>query len=330
MINTALVGFGWWGKNIIQKLINSNRFNLRLIVESDIQKHQNIKELGIVPLMNFDEMLKDTTIEAVILTTPNHLHDTQVFKCALNGKHVFCEKPLSLTSKCARSSVNVCKKNNVILGVGHERRFEPAIKFMKDLIDKEVLGTIMHAEMAFSHDKLISIPLDSWRQSSSKAPAAGMTQMGIHLTDLLIWMFGKVVSVQAIKTSRSLNWETGDSITVQLMFKKGMTATFQSILHTPFFLRSHIFGSSQWVEVRNSKHPDAQDGIANMDISISGEKIKRTEFKWEDTVLLNLLEFADAIRGKSTYPFSEFELIHNIEVLEAIINAANSKSTIHI
>ena len=98
----------------------------------------------------------------------------------------------------------------------------------------------------------------------------------------------------------------------------------------PFFLRTHIFGSKKWIEIRNSQHPDSPDGVANMDISVSGKKLKNKKFKWEDKVMLNLNEFANAIRGKSIYPFSKFEIIHNIEVLEAIINSSNSQSTINI
>ena len=106
----------------------------------------------------------------------------------------------------------------------------------------------------------------SWRTTKEFAPAAGMTQMGIHLTDILIWYFGKVKSVYANTSSRSLGWETGDVVVVQLLFEAGMTANIQAILHTPHFLRTHIFGSKMWAEVRNSTHPDETSGVADLQV----------------------------------------------------------------
>ena len=51
----------------------------------------------------------------------------------------------------------------MVLGIGHERRFEPALVKVKQMIDNDELGTVMHAESAFSHDKLINVPSGDWR-----------------------------------------------------------------------------------------------------------------------------------------------------------------------
>jgi len=69
----------------------------------------------------------DPRVKAVILTSPNDLHDSQVLEAVAAGAHVFCEKPLSLNAKGARASIEACRNAGLVLGVGHERRFEPAI-----------------------------------------------------------------------------------------------------------------------------------------------------------------------------------------------------------
>ena len=79
-----------------------------------------------------------------------------------------------------------------MLGIGHERRYEPAIVEVRRLIKEGVLGTVMHVEANFSHDKLANVPAGDWRTSSKDAPAAGMTAMGIHLSDLYVELFGPV------------------------------------------------------------------------------------------------------------------------------------------
>ena len=222
-------------------------------------------------LFDLDSALERTDIEAVVLTTPNPVHEEQVIACASAGKHVFCEKPLGLTAASARRSVAAVGMAGLQLGIGHERRFEPAMVALKSAIDDGELGTIMHAEAAFSHDKLINVPKGDWRTSKAVSPAAGMTAMGIHLTDLLISFFGRVETVQAMTASRSLGWETGDVVTAQLGFEAGMTATLSAVLHTPHFIRMHVFGTDKWIEIINESHPDTPGGKVNFLVAETGQ-----------------------------------------------------------
>ena len=159
---------------------------------------------------------------------------------------------------------------------------------LKDEIDRQALGTIMHAEAAFSHDKLINVPKGDWRTRKAVSPAAGMTAMGIHLTDLLISFFGRVETVQSMTASRSLGWETGDLVTVQLGFEAGMTATLSAVLHTPHFIRMHVFGTEKWIEVRNDTHPDTPGGKVSYVEAVTGSAHKETVFDWTDAVVDNL------------------------------------------
>ena len=330
MIKTALIGFGWWGQHIARRLVDNPNFELVCVVEPVKALHNGIKKLGLKVLENYEDALSFPEVEALILTSPNDLHDEQVVQAASAGKHVFCEKPLSLSAAGAKASIKACRTAGLILGIGHERRFEPAILALRKLLDDGAVGTVMHTEMAFSHDKLIGLPSDSWRTTSAFAPAAGMTQMGIHLTDLLISFYGPVNSLHAITADRSLGWETGDVVTVQLQFKAGMTATLQAILHTPHFIRTHVFGSDMWVEIRNATHPDTPGGKATMERYRSIDDVETKVFDWTDSVTANLEAFAAAIRGEAPYPYSDFELLHNIEVLDAIVQSAETGQSVQL
>ena len=330
MIGTALVGFGWWGQHIARRLKDHPEFDLRCVVEPMVSAHGDIAALGLTPVSSYDDAISDQIVKAVILTSPNDLHDIQIAQAVDAGKHVFCEKPLSLSATNARKSVESCRASGLVLGIGHERRFEPAILALRKLLDDGALGTIMHTEMAFSHDKLIGLTADSWRTSKAFVPAAGMTQMGIHLTDLLIAFYGPVASLHAFTADRSLGWETGDVVTVQLQFKAGMTATLQAILHTPHFIRTHVFGSEMWVEIRNATHPDTPGGKSTMERYRSIEDTETEVFDWTDSVTANLEAFGAAIRGEAEYPYSDFELLHNIKVLNAIMQSAETGEAVHL
>lgn len=330
MLNVAIAGFGWWGQHMARCLAVNQYIKVGLIIEPANDKHGEIANAGLKAVASFDDALADNTIEAVILTTPNKFHEEQVCATVAAGKHVFCEKPLGLTAASAKRSVEACETAGVVLGVGHERRFEPAIMRIHSMIKEGSFGTIMHAEAAFSHDKLIHVPAGDWHTEKETAPAAGMTAMGIHLTDLYISMFGRIRTVQALTARRVLDWETGDVATVQLGFEEGMTATLSAILYTPMFIRFHVFGSERWAEVRNNAHPDTPGGVAELTVLKTGEAPQIERYDWTDTVVANLEAFAAAIAGKAPYPITTDEMIHNIEALEAVAISAEDGKTIRL
>jgi len=329
-LKVSIAGFGWWGQHMAKRLKDHPGFLLDSIIEPDKSRLEEIEALGLKHLPDINTALADSSVEAIILTTPNTLHEEQVVQIAGAGRHVFCEKPLGLTGASAKRSVAACDQANVVLGIGHERRFEPAMLRVQEMVSDKSLGTVMHAEAAFSHDKLINVPSGDWRTLKATAPAAGMTGMGIHLTDYFIALFGPVATVQALTANRVLDWETGDVVTVQLKFKAGMTATLSAILYTPHFIRLHVFGSGAWAEVRNDTHPDTPGGIAELVISRTGQPHEISNYDWTDTVVANLEAFADAVAGVAPYPYTHEELVHNIEVLEAITESAETGKTIHL
>ena len=328
--NVVIAGFGWWGQHMARRLTDHADIAVLGVVEPDVAKHDDIAAANLQAFETLDTAVMREDVDAVILTTPNPLHEEQVIQCAGAGKHVFCEKPLGLTAASARKSVEACKEAGVQLGIGHERRFETAMLTLKNAIDSDELGTIMHAEAAFSHDKLINVPKGDWRTSKAISPAAGMTAMGIHLTDLLISFFGRVETVQAMTSDRSLGWGDGRCRHVQLGFEAGMTASLNAVLHTPHFIRMHVFGSEKWIEIRNATHPDTPGGEISYVEAVTGTPHVEKIFAWNDAVITNLEAFRCAALGAADYPFTLDQMVHNIEVLEAITRSASDRHTVTI
>ena len=109
-----------------------------------------------------------------------------------------------------------------------------------------------------------------------------------------------------------------------------MTATLSAILHTPHFIRMHVFGSDRWIEVLNDSHPDTPDGIVRVLTARTGRPLDVTEHAWTDAVTRNLEAFCDACQGRAPYPFTLEQMVHNIEVLEAIAQSAEDRRTVTI
>ncbi|TKT69232.1 Gfo/Idh/MocA family oxidoreductase [Aquamicrobium sp. LC103] len=327
MLNIAVIGFGWWGRHICNRLKGHAGIRVVCVAETQASLHDEITSMGYAAVSSFEDALVNGTVDAVVLTTPHMFHEEQVVAAVAAGKHVFCEKPLGLTADSARRSLAACRANGKVLGIGHERRFEPGMQKLKAMIDAGELGAIMHAEAAFSHDKLIGIPAGGWRTDKALSPGAGMTGMGIHLTDLFLWMFGPATSVQAQTRDRVLGWPTGDMVVAQIAFEAGMTASLNAILATPHYMRYHVFGSKAWVEVRNATHPDTPGGVTTFTVARAGEQPVTQDLPWADAVIANLEAFAEAVAGRQTYPWSDEELVGNIALYEAIVRSADTGET---
>jgi predicted dehydrogenase len=324
VIRAAIVGLGGWGRYIVRSLAGSEKIELVRAADSNVEAVSDFaRDHGLVLSEDLESVLADREVGAVILATPHSLHESQIRAVAATGKHVFCEKPLALTKASAERAIAACQTAGVLLGIGHKRRFEPALVEIKRMMEAGELGTLMHVESNFSHDHLAGVTAADWRASAAEAPAAAMTGMGIHLTDLYIHLFGEVAEVYAQTARRATASESGDVVSVQLRFATGMTGHLSAIMATPLYLRFQVFGSETWVEARNANHP-ATPGPTTFTVCRAGGQPEHREFAWTDAVRANLEAFADGVAGRGDYPFTSAQLLHNIAVLEAITRSAET------
>jgi predicted dehydrogenase len=330
MINATIVGLGWWGKHIVHSLQDSG--TIRIVRGVDVNPdaaRDFASQHGVSLTADLRDALDDAQIHAVILATPHSLHEAQILRAAAAGKHVFCEKPLALTRASAERAIVACEEAGVVLGVGHERRFEPAMVEIKRLINSGELGTIMHVEANFSHDRLGHVDPHDWHASTVEAPAAGMTAMGIHLTDTYIHMLGPVEKVFAQSAKRVVASDSGDVIAVHLTFTSGVTGYLNAILVTPLFMRFQVFGAEGWVEARDTAHPE-MGGVTYLTLCTRDGAPQTREYNSINTVRANLEAFAEAVGGGAPYPFTREEKLHNIAILEAIVTSVATGEAVRV
>ena len=321
MVRAAVAGLGWWGKHIVRRMAPSEVVRITTAIETNPAHASFAAEHGLAFEGDLGAVLDDPAIDAVILATPHSLHTQQVLAAAAAGKHVFCEKPLALTRADAEASVAACAKAGVVLGIGHERRYEAGMVEIGRLVREGLLGTIMHVEADFSHDKLADVPPGDWRTAPSDAPAAGMTAMGIHLSDAFVHLFGPIAEVFAMTASRVAYPDNGDVISTSVRFASGATGHFKAILVTPLYINFTVFGSEGWAELRNHSHPDTP-GSATLTVHYRSGRRDTRDYPWLDTVRANIEAFGRAVAGEAPYPFTDAEKIGNIAALEAICRSA--------
>jgi len=326
-LRVAVIGYGWWGKTIVATLQSSPLLKVEMVIEQEEVPRLAAQALGATQDFTVSSMFEDAianpNVEAVVLCTPHKLHAAQIAAAAKAGKHVFCEKPLCLSFADAVQAVAACKAANVQLGIGHERRFEPAIIELRRRIANGDLGTILQIEGNFSQDKFFALPPDNWRLSKELAPCGPLSATGIHLVDLAIAILGPADNVLARLNTLASNFANGDTLAVMLSFKSGATALISAILATPFDGRFTVYGSKGWIEVRDRTHPENPTG---WDIStvLSGKE-KQTHYEAPHTIVrANLEAFANGVRGISPYPVTTAEMLANVAALESIMKSAES------
>lgn len=327
LLHVAVIGYGWWGKTIVATLQSSKLVKVEMVVEQEPAVYEAAKALGdqsgFSVSRSYEDAISNPNVDAVILCTPHKLHSAQITAAAKAGKHVFCEKPLCLTLEDAMAAVAACKSAGVLLGIGHERRFEPAIIDLRKRIANGELGTILQIEGNFSQDKFFALAPDNWRLSKELAPCGPLSATGIHLVDLAVAILGPAQSVLARLNTLASNFANGDSLAIMLGFKGGQTALISAILATPFDGRFTVYGSKGWIEVRDRTHPENPTGW-DIRMVFSGKEMVSSFNEPHPTVRANLEAFANGALGLSPYPVSTDEMLANVAALESIMKSAES------
>ncbi len=321
-VRTAIVGLGWWGRKMTDLVAGGDA---GLVFVRAVDPSPDAAEFAAsrdLPLSaDLADALADPSVEAVVLATPHGLHEAQIAAAVKAGKHVFCEKPLALTKAGAETAVGLCRDAGLVLGMGHERRYEPPIAAILEDAASGRLGRLLQIEANFSHDKFLALDPSNWRLNATEAPAGGMTATGIHLTDLSVKLMGPARDVRVACEKLASEIAQGDTMSAHIRFVGGGTAYVAATLATPFISRFAVFGTKGWVEVRDKAHVEAPDGwiVTRGD---AGAPITVTEIGKAEPVRDNLAAFAAAVRGEAPYPITGDDLIANIALLEAIIRSA--------
>ncbi len=330
MLNVAVVGMGWWGRQIVGSLVGSDLIRVTHGVDVEPAGARAFADShGLRLGSNYQAVLEDLSVDGVILATPHGLHASQVLAAAAHKKQVFCEKPLALSVADAQRMIDACEEAGVRLGIGHERRFEPALEALKRELDDGAFGTLIHLDCNWSHNIMTKVPASGWRKDPAQAPLGTLTALGVHITDYFQSIAGPVATVSVETAHRSQLFPSDDVVVVRLRFASGATGTLCNIATTPFYSRVTAYGDKGWGEARENSNVDIPEP-ATLTTRGLDEQLTIKSFKPRNTVRLNLEQWAGAALQRSDYRFTAAEMLHNIAILEAIIRSAHSGATIAV
>jgi predicted dehydrogenase len=323
MIKAAIVGLGWWGQTILRNIADSTVIKPVLGVDPLDSARDAASALGVATASRFEDALAHPDVEAVILCTPQDHHAGQIVTAAASGRHVFCEKPLCTTAGDAETAIAAIRKAGVQLGIGHERRFEPAVIDMRRRFAAGEFGNALMLEGNFNQDLFLKLPPDNWRLSHSVNPVGPLSATGIHMVDLSIALLGRPTSVWARLATLGSEFGNGDTLSITLGFESGATALLGAVLATPFMGRLALLGSKGWMEIRDRSHPQHSTGWDVTSVLRDQEPVTAF-YPPHAAVRANLEAFGRAAQGEAPYPVTLDEMLNNVRSFEAIQRSVRS------
>jgi predicted dehydrogenase len=317
MIRAAIVGLGRWGQTLVESVQDkSDKIRFVSGVSRDPARTREFGDKKHLALTNnFQTVLDDPGVDAVVLATPHSQHFREIVAAANAGKHVFVEKPMTLSGQDAADAVGACQNAGVALGVGFGRRLAPAFVEMQQAIAQGRIGDILHIEANFSGPTGYQLTKDTWRATKAEAPSGSMTARGLHTLDGMIALNGPVQSVFAFSDRHKIEAEIEDTTSMLLRFANGTTGYLATIFATANYWRIHAFGSAGWAEMR---------GERSLIISDLKGKVETKDFEATSLERLILENFAQAAESKGGFVVTGAQAINGIATLEAIGKSASS------
>jgi predicted dehydrogenase len=256
VLRVAICGLGGYGTRVAEAMQACKKAKLVGVISGtpskikDWQSKYGIPEKNCYNYENFDNIKNNPDIDAVYVITPNALHHDQVLRVAKAGKHVICEKPMSVNAKLGQEMVDACKKANVKLLVGYRMHFEPKTLEIVRMRKAGELGKIRFFQ-GLSGFK--TGDPKQWRLNKELSGGGSLMDIGIYAINGSRYMIGEEpiwVTAQETKTD-PVKFKEGvdETIQFQLGFPCGATASCLSTYNMNNLDRFFLTGDDGFAEL---------------------------------------------------------------------------------
>lgn len=183
----GFIGVGWIGRNRLQAIAESNIAAIQVVSDPNTQYAEEALQFaaGAEVLESLPAIL-NTNVDGVIIATPSALHASQSIEALEAGKAVFCQKPLGRNALEVKAVVEAAEARDVLLGVDFSYRFTNGIKALKAVLDAGELGDVYGVNLVFHN---AYGPDKPWYFDPELAGGGCVMDLGVHLVDLLVWLF---------------------------------------------------------------------------------------------------------------------------------------------
>jgi len=244
-INLAVVGYGYWGPNIVRNVMERPEFDLWGLCEMSPERAAKFtaRYPGARTSASFDEVLADPSVDAVSIATPPATHYALVAQALSAGKHVLVEKPLATAAADAEALIELADDAGLVLMPGHTFLYSSAVNKVRDLIASGDLG-----EIYFITSSRMNLGIYQ--------PDGVIKDLAPH--DLSILLYWLEQSVSMVSASGSTIFQSGvpETAFLTVTFDQGPTANVQLSWLAPHKVRQMIVVGSRRMVVYDDAATD--------------------------------------------------------------------------
>lgn len=225
----AVLGAGVIGRLRAQSVHDNPDTELVAVVDVNRKAVATLAaDLDAVAYDDYRRAIEGHGLDAVIVSSPVHLHEEMCIAAFEAGCDVLCEKPLANSLEACRRIYSAAKRTGKTLAVGFNHRYYPAIKFMSEAIAAGKIGKLDHVRVFGGHDGLHNFRAD-WMYKGEITGGGAMLDVGIHMTDLARYIAGEVTQVYGMATNRV--WHVNkseDNATAVFRTESGIPVSYEA------------------------------------------------------------------------------------------------------
>ena len=225
----AVLGTGDIGKLRAESIVANPDTELVAVADVDLARAQSIAAgTAAKAFADYRDAISAGGLDAVVVSSPVHLHEEMCLAALEAGSHVLCEKPLANSLEACRRILKAAEDRGLTLGVGFNHRFYPAMKYAEECVRTGVIGRLDHLRVFGGHDGSGSFRKD-WMYKGPLSGGGTMMDVGIHMTDLVNYIAGDIVEVSAVATGDVWKVEGSEDNAVAVMrTARGIPVVYQA------------------------------------------------------------------------------------------------------
>jgi predicted dehydrogenase len=245
-IGIGVVGFGYWGPNLVRNIVERPEYRLRGLCELQPARAAEFeRRYPGVPVREFDDMLLDPRVDAVAIATPPNTHYRLVARALLAGKHVLVEKPLATSVHEAEELVGLADRVGCTLMPGHTFIYSPPVNKVRELIHGGELG-----EVYFITSSRMNLGLYQ--------PDGVVCDLAPHDLSILLYWLGRPVRCVAAAGRSVLQPGVPETAFLTITFDGGVTANVQISWLAPRKVRQMtVVGSRRMIVYEDTSADEA-------------------------------------------------------------------------
>ncbi|MYH58519.1 MAG: Gfo/Idh/MocA family oxidoreductase [Boseongicola sp. SB0675_bin_26] len=245
MVRVGIVGLGRWARVLTRASNLSDKIEIVAgYSRSEANRVKFEADTGVPSVGTLDDILACDDIDGAILTVPNEQHYPVALQVAEAGKHVYTEKPIAHSLEDGLAIDALQDRYGITVTVGHSARLLGGVREIKRRIDAGELGKVGFIEANFSNERALELTPDTWRWYRDRAPGGPLSQLAIHMFDVVNHLGAGIVEASSVASRLSpVGAEVDDQSMTLLRLADGAIAYVGACWTSPGVFSVRVFGS---------------------------------------------------------------------------------------